>query len=423
MKKTVCLFLIFVFCLALLAACGEVPAENTASAATETDIEGAPSNGAGKYQFIENCIEGLSKYEISYNVELKDDGSFAITALNSLSGETLTYEGGSYEWKETFFTTGSVDAEALPPWFNTDGSCLWVLNGSDTVVPMNYIPPQDVRLTEYKDIAYADNSDAQVLDIYLPEAEGVYPVIVVCHGGGFKFGDQGMGIIKPIFSAATERGYAVVSVDYRKSGEAPFPAALADVKAAVRWVRENADALGFDTENIAIWGESAGANLALMTALTPEVAELNADVDEYAAQSSAVKALVSFYAPVDFWELDADAVDCGMEPSFGKAGSFESDYVGQAVGEDESFTRKTWWGSYTDALPADFTLNAWIQVGDADHRVPYLQSVHFAEELAPVIGEENVSFGIIEGADHEDSEFYTEENLSAVFDFLDGILK
>ena len=44
MKKTVCLFLIFVFCLALLAACGEVPAENTAPAATETDIEGAPSN-------------------------------------------------------------------------------------------------------------------------------------------------------------------------------------------------------------------------------------------------------------------------------------------------------------------------------------------------------------------------------------------
>ena len=285
------------------------------------------------------------------------------------------------------------------------------------------MPPVDVRLTEYKNLAYAKDSDSQVLDVYLPEAEGVYPVIVVCHGGGFKFGDQGMGIIKPIFSAATERAYAVVSVDYRKSGEAPFPAALGDTKAAVRWVRENAESLGFDAENIAIWGESAGANLALMTALTPEVAELNADVEEYASQSSAVKALVSYYAPVDFWELDADAVECGMEPSFGGAGSFESDYVGQAVGEDESFTRRTWWGSYTDALPADFALSAWIQVGDADHRVPYLQSVHFAEELAPVIGEENICFGIIEGADHEDSAFYTEENLSAVFDFLDGVLK
>ena len=424
MKKIVSIILVFALSVSLLTACGGDTAEETsAPAATETDIEEAPATGVGEYQFTESCIDGLDKYEISYTVSLCEDGSFTISASNSLSGETLSYEGDSYEWKDTYFTTGAVDAEALPAWFNPDGSCLWVVAGTNAVVPMNYMPPVEVRLTEYKNLAYAKDSDSQVLDVYLPEAEGVYPVIVVCHGGGFKFGDQGMGIIKPLFSAATERGYAVVSIDYRKSGEAPFPAALADTKAAVRWVRENAEALGFDAENIAIWGESAGANLALMTALTPEVEELNADVDEYASQSSAVKALVSFYAPVDFWELDADAAECGMEPSFGKAGSFESDYVGQAIGEDENFTRKTWWGSYTDALPADFALSAWIQVGDADHRVPYLQSVHFAEELAPVIGKENITFGIIEGADHEDSAFYTEENLSAVFDFLDSVLK
>ena len=430
MKKIISIILIAAFCLGLFAACGEAPAEETtAPAATETDIEEAPANGVGEYQFTENCIEGFSKYEKSYKVELCDDGSYVISVHNSMTGETAAYSGDSYEWSETYFTTGPVEGENLPAWFNPDGSCLWVVLGSD-VLPMNYMPPVDVRQTEYKNLAYAKDSDSQVLDVYLPEAEGVYPVIVVCHGGGFKFGDQGMTIIKPIFSAATERGYAVVSIDYRKSGEAPFPAALNDTKAAVRWVRENAEALGFDAENIAIWGESAGANLALMTALTPEVEELkgdvvlNGDTDGSSIElSSAVKALVSFYAPVDFWELDADAVECGMEPTFGGASSFESDYVGQAVSADEEFTRRTWWGSYTDALPADFALKAWIQVGDADHRVPYLQSVHFAEELAPVIGEENISFSIIEGADHEDSAFYTEENLSAIFDFLDAALK
>ena len=423
MKKFISIFLAFILSASLLAACGGETAEETpAPAATGTDIEEAPATGVGKYSFTESCIEGFSKYEIAYTVELCEDGSFSISALNSMTGETLSYEGDSYEWKDTYFTTGPAEGENLPAWFNPDGSCLWVVLGSD-VVPMNYMPPVDVRQTEYKDLRYAADSDSQVLDVYLPEAEGVYPVIVVCHGGGFKFGDQAMSVIKPIFSAATERGYAVVSIDYRKSGEAPFPAALADAKAAVRWVRANAEALGFDSENIAIWGESAGAYLSLMTALTPEVAELNGDVDANLELSSAVKALVSFYAPVDFWELDADAAECGMEPSFGKAGSFESDYVGQAVGEDENFTRKTWWGSYVDALPADFALSTWIQVGDADHRVPYLQSVHFAEELAPVIGEENITFGIIEGADHEDSAFYTEENLSAVFDFLDSVLK
>lgn len=431
MKRFTAFFISFILLASLLTACGgETVPEAPVPAATETDLEEASANGVGVYKFTENCIEGISEYEIAYTVELCEDGSFTVTAHNSMSGETLTYSGDSYEWNKTYFTTGAADGEVLPAWFNADGSCLWVIIGTDDVVPMNYMPPSDVRQTEYKNLAYALDSDAQVLDVYLPEAEGTYPVIVVCHGGGFKFGDQAMSIIKPIFSAATERGYAVVSVDYRKSGEAPFPAALNDVKAAVRWVRANADALGFDADNIAIWGESAGAYLALMTALTPEVEELKGDVilngDTTGSSlelSSAVKALVDFYGPVDFWELDSDAVECGMDASFGKAGSFESDFVGQAVAEDESFTRKTWWGSYVDALPNDFSLSAWIQVGDADHRVPYLQSVNFAGELAPVIGEENVSFGIIEGADHEDSAFYTEENLSAVFDFLDGVLK
>lgn len=81
-----------------------------------------------------------------------------------------------------------------------------------------------------------------------------------------------------------------------------------------------------------------------MTALTPAVAELNGDVTDNAELSSAVSALVSFYAPVDFWELDADAVSLGMKASFSAAGSFESDFAGQAIGADEAFTRKTWYG-------------------------------------------------------------------------------
>jgi acetyl esterase/lipase len=287
---------------------------------------------------------------------------------------------------------------------------------------MNYVQPSFERSTSYQNIPYAGDSSSQVLDVYLPEEEGVYPVIVVVHGGGFKFGDQSMNIIAPIF-AATEQGYAVVSVDYRKSSEAVFPAALGDVKAAVRWVRANADKYGFDCDNIAIWGESAGAYLSIMTALTPDVDELHAGVDANAEFSSAVKALVSFYAPVDFWHLDADAEVVGLDSDFGSASSFESDFLGQALSQDESFTNRTWWGSYVDQLPVDFALKAWVQVGDSDHRVPYTQSVHLAEQLTELLGEDNVEFSIIEGADHEDDAFYTQENLSAVLSFLDGILK
>ncbi len=419
MKKIITIILAFVLCLSLFAACGQENGQSEAPAAPPAE---ETNTGVGSYSFTEIAMNGA--LEIPFSIELNEDGSFAITEHNPMKGD-IVYSGGSYEWKDTYFTTGAFQSEAMPEaaWFNPDGSCLWVVSGEGAVVPMSYVEPEIKRLTEYKNIPYASDSDTQVLDIYLPEEEGIYPVIVVCHGGGFKFGDQAMSIIKPIFSAATERGYAVVSVDYRKSMEAPFPAALGDVKAAVRWLRANADFYGFDADNVAIWGESAGAYLSLMTALTPEVDELNGGVEGNEEQSSGVKALVSYYAPVDFWELDADAAQCGMEPNFGAESSFESDFLGQAVGADEEFTRKSWWGSYVDALPEGFELGAWIQVGDADHRVPCLQSVNFADELGEVIGEDNISFGIIDGADHEDSAFYTEENLAQVFSFLDSILK
>ena len=75
----------------------------------------------------------------------------------------------------------------------------------------------------------------------------------------------------------------------------------------------------------------------------------------------------------------------------------------------------------SDAIPAD--LMAWIQVGDADARVPHTQSVNFADRLKNYISEENIEFSIIEGADHEDDLFYTDENLDAVFNWLDGFMK
>lgn len=273
-------------------------------------------------------------------------------------------------------------------------------------------------------VAYAGVSESQICDIYTPDGDGPFPVIVLAHGGGFLFGDQRMPIIQPVIDAGLANGYAVVSVDYRKSGEAAFPAAVADMKAAVRYVRANAEEYGFDAEHVAVWGESAGAYLSLMTALTPEVEELNGDVEDNAGISSAVNALVDFYGPVEFYTLDADYAELGVtDTTFSSEESFESQFLGQAIGADEEATYQTYWETYKDQLPEDYELKAWIQVGDSDQKVPYLQSEHFAERLSGVLGEENVEFSIIEGADHEDDLFYTDENLEKVFEFLDGIMK
>ena len=270
--------------------------------------------------------------------------------------------------------------------------------------------------------SYGSNHEDQVCDIYLPERTTLTPVIVLVHGGGFKFGDQGMAVIMPVIERAVAEGYAVVSVDYRKSGDATFPAAVADVKAAVRFVREKAEMFDFDTEKIIIWGESAGAYLAAMTALTPEVDMLNGDVADHGDYSSEVAALVDFYGPIEFYTLQEEAESLGMNASFNGENSFESAFLGQALDVDKDKTYETYWETYADQLPGDFKLSAWIQVGNADARVPYTQSENFAERLATVIGEENVKFGIIEGADHEDDLFYTEENLGDVFEYLNTVL-
>jgi len=266
------------------------------------------------------------------------------------------------------------------------------------------------------------NGDVRVI-LYRPfEGEGPFPVIVLVHGGGFMFGDQNMAVIQPVIAEGTARGYAVASVDYRKSGEAVFPGALADVKAAVRFLKANAADYGIDPEKMVIWGESAGAYLSLMTALTPHVEALNGDMTENLTESSAVPVLVDFYGPVEFYVMDQEAAQLGMDVSFGAEDSFESKFLGQALTQDREKTYTTYWETYKDQLPADFMLKAWVQVGDADARVPYTQSESFAARLGETIGQEHVEFSVISGADHEDDLFYTAENLEKVFAFIETAL-
>lgn len=424
----------------------------------------ADESVAGTYTFEESAMGG--QFTVPWTLELREDDTYTLTEDNAFMGQQV-YEG-TYTCEDGVITTGPFEND--PPqaaFFESDKSCKWTLDG-DTCTPVNYnedssapengqgddgkpdgdlpggsllggglpdgslpeggLPAGDGMMkmngaaaesNADATAAYASNSESQICDIYLPEGDGTHPVIVLVHGGGFMFGDQRMEIIQPVIQAGVENGYAVVSVDYRKSGEAAFPAALSDVKAAVRFVRANAEEYGFDTDNITIWGESAGAYLALMTALTPDAEELNGDVEENREESSSVKALVDFYGPVEFYTMDEEYAALGTEDTtYSEDSSFESKFLGQAIGEDEETTYQTYWETYKDKLPEDFTLKAWIQAGNADASVPYTQSENFAERLGEVLGAENVNFGILEGAGHEDAAFYTEENLAAIFEFL-----
>ena len=389
----------------------------------------------GSYVFLEDVMDG--QIQVPWTLTLNEDMSYELVCENGMMG-TSTYTG-TYTNEDSLITTSPLEGGDMPiaAWFESDYSCQWMLE-DENCVPLKYGENGDRSAAApvmsggspgavdaaYRNLAYASQSDSEVCDIYLPEGEGPFPTIVVVHGGGFAFGAQNMEIVQPIFEAAMEHGYAVVSVDYRKSSEAVFPAALADVKAAVRFVRANAVEYGFDEEHIAIWGESAGAYLSLMTALTPEVESLNGDVTDNLEVSSDVVALVDFYGPVEFYTMDDEYKALGVEHDlFASDDSFESKFLGQNIGLDEAVTYQTYWETYQEKLPQDFVLQAWIQAGDEDTSVPYTQSENFAARLEKVIGETNVTFGILKGAKHEDAAFYTKENLTEVFAFLDKSMK
>ncbi|WP_448628329.1 alpha/beta hydrolase fold domain-containing protein [Geodermatophilus sp. URMC 64] len=155
------------------------------------------------------------------------------------------------------------------------------------------------------------------LDLVLPpESDGPVPVAAFLHGGGWRLGSRHAagpayrGADPTPFERLAQAGIAVASVDYRLSGEATWPAQLHDAKAAVRWLRARAGELGIDAERIAAWGESAGGHLAALLGLVTDPA-LEGEVG-ISGTSSAVAAVVAWYAPTD---LVGFAADAGTDPS------------------------------------------------------------------------------------------------------------
>ncbi len=127
---------------------------------------------------------------------------------------------------------------------------------------------QTVSIGSVEDREVPGPAGAIPVRVYAPlECEsGPLPVLAFFHGGGFVIGDLDShdGICRELANAAR---CAVVSVDYRLAPEAKYPAAAEDCYAATCWIAANATDLGFDASRIAVGGDSAGGNLAAVTAL------------------------------------------------------------------------------------------------------------------------------------------------------------
>lgn len=176
-----------------------------------------------------------------------------------------------------------------------------ILIGSVKLIQAENVPiPESVTLMN--DVEFGKGGDKTLLlDLYLPkESAEPKPGLIFIHGGAWKSGSKEVYAYYCVKFA--EKGYAVATISYRKSQEAPFPAAVEDSKCAVRWMRAHAKKFGIDPGRIAVLGGSAGGHLSLMVGYTPGKFEGNGG---YADQSSAANVVVDLYGPVNLCTEDA----------------------------------------------------------------------------------------------------------------------
>jgi len=268
-----------------------------------------------------------------------------------------------------------------------------------------------------RDIVYARVGDRELLlDLYLPpKGPAQLPVIVWVHGGGWRSGSKGSaGRARPMLN----RGYAVVDVGYRLSGEAIFPAQLEDCKAAVRWVRANAAKYSLDPDRIGAWGSSAGGHLVAFLGTAGDVREF--DTKANSEYSSRVQAVCDWFGPTDFLQMDKHSLE-GSRLIHDAPDSPESLLVGGPIQNEpyRAIARKASPITYVTKDDPPFL----IMHGDKDMSVPLHQSELLYDALKKV--GVDATLHVVKGAGHglRGGEESSEKLFEIVADFFDRNVK
>jgi len=155
-------------------------------------------------------------------------------------------------------------------------------------------------VTDYeliRDVEYGQGGGHPLLlDIYRPlqPIATPTPAVIWIHGGGWAMGQKYPSMVALLAKA----GFFCVSIDFRLSGEAEFPAAVEDCKCAVRWLRANASSYDVDPDAIGVWGDSSGGHLSMMVGCADAGAEMEGE-GGWDGISSRVQAVCSYYGPTD----------------------------------------------------------------------------------------------------------------------------
>jgi acetyl esterase/lipase len=267
-------------------------------------------------------------------------------------------------------------------------TAMWTPFVQRLIARRDIMEPEDASVL--RDLPYRHVAGQTLkVDLFLPKNARNHPPVILCiHGGGWSKGNKRQC---PAVMMVNE-GYAVASIDYRLTGEAPFPAQIEDCKAAVRWLRANADKYHFDADKIGVWGHSSGAHLAALLGTSGGVAALEGDGDNLKF-SSRVQAVCEISGPTDLPRMyqDVSHESSEMGP---KAKAALDALIGGPVDQNTARALAASPMNYISKDDPPFL----IIHGDEDSTVPVSQSRLFAAALKAA--GVDVTLDVVEGRGH-----------------------
>jgi acetyl esterase/lipase len=251
------------------------------------------------------------------------------------------------------------------------------------------------------------------LELLTPtQGTGPFPLIVAIEASDWSAPSAHSGIA----AREANRDYVVATIGFRSSDLFKFPAQIADVKAAVRWLRANAARYNIDPNRVGVWGIGAGGHLAALLGTAGEVSALDDAAEGNPTFSSRVQAVVDWYGQTDFLQLNAESIGCIDAIDHDSSTSAESRLIGCAIQPCNATARTANPIVYVSAGDPPFL----IMHGTADCIVPAAQSqlLYNALRSAGV----DATLQLI-GGGHGDVPWTAAATLQIVDDFFDAKLR
>jgi acetyl esterase/lipase len=282
---------------------------------------------------------------------------------------------------------------------------------------------------KHLNVRYSDVSPNHLLDVYLPESgDGPAPVIVFVHGGGFLGGSKDYGALAPIL-ACVSQGYALISVEYRLSMAAKWPACVHDVKCALRFITARAGELGIDPERIVLWGASAGGGINNAIAATLTSGRVDDPALGHPEIRPRVVALVNWFAVADWvscayqHNIPTDKTFLVTNPTTADARQYAAEGWKRVEDAELGF-------AIEDDLPRAFAaspirmvqdefLPTLFQHGTADIIVPFVDTVKMAETVNTRVRPGIATVWSLIGENHGGQRFYAPDNIIATLRWID----